>query len=53
MNLNIIYAGSMCLAGKYVVYPFSVITVVDTVERMRCPTLTCAKERVRESELVV
>ena len=32
VNLYIIYAGSMCLAGKDVVYLFSVITAVDTVE---------------------
>ena len=53
MNLNIIYARWMCLAGKDVVYPFSVITAVDTAERMRYPTLTCAEERVRESELAI
>ena len=26
---------------------------VDTVERMRYPTLTCAKRRVRENEVIV
>ena len=53
MNLSIICTGSMCFPGYDVVYPFSFITVDDTVERMRQPTLTCAKERVRESELVI